>query len=613
MRIDKTLRKNFKKAAKGNIKRHYWLFVAMCFFGAMIGAEFSSTDYLASARTGAFSDFYQTESTIGTIEDEIVKIEEQEIDNSVFMETISDAFLEHDYGDENVNMVFSRSKGTLNAVIDYVSSGTIVSNVSSIVLIVVGSPSAANIIMTVLTALVIGGFWLFVSNLYKAVVRRITLEGRIYKKISFSRFMYFIKVRKWINTALGMALYSICIYVSLATVIGYPVVYYGLMMMPYIIAENPGIKPFTALKLSWKMMRGNKFNCFKISLSLMGWNILGALTIGLLNIFFLNPYRITIYSEVYAALREAYIEKNPEDEKYFNDKYLFAKADMQTLKMAYYEVDSALSSPEYKLQGLTGAKKFFANTFGVVLWNTPDELRYEDNQAKRQRIMNLKEEMEGESYPTRLGPVSESLKRLSLGSIHYMRHYSLLSLVTMFFIYSGFGWVWEVFYYYILQGHFINRGVMHGPWLPIYGVGGILILAFLFPLRKNPGKHFVGTVVLCGALEYFGSVMLEYLFDSKWWDYSGFFLNLNGRICAEGLLVFGVAGLAFIYVLSPLLDDKIRSINPKKLLPVAIILSVIFIGDLIYSRAVPNTGDGITDGFAGGEHQEQTIETGDIA
>lgn len=614
MRIDKENRKSFKRAALNNIKRHYWLFVLMCFLGVMIGSEFSTSDYLASARTGAFSDLFTSDTSINEIEEEIVEIEEETSEKSVFLQTISENIIERDYGNDKVNQIFSRSKGTLNAVIDYFTSGTIVSNISSIVLIIVGSPSAANIVMTVITVLVTGGFWFLVSNLYKAVVRRIALEGRIYNKVSFARFLFFIRVKKWLNSALGMALYSVCIYASLFTVIGYPFVYYGLMLMPYIIAENPDIKPIQALKLSWKMMRGNKLNCFKISVSFMGWNILGVLTLGLLNTFFLNPYRVAIYSEVYADLREDFIKNNPGYEKFFNDQYLFSKADISNLKMAYHEVDSALSSPEYQLSGLTGAKKFFANYFGVVLWNTADELKYEDNQAKRQRIMNFKDEMEGLSYPTRLGPISESFKRKSLANIHYMRHYSLLSLVCMFFIYSAFGWTWEVFYYYILQGQFINRGVMHGPWLPIYGVGGILILAFLFPLRKNPVKHFVGTVVLCGTLEYFGSVILEMLFSEKWWDYSGFFLNLNGRICAEGLLVFGIAGLAFIYVLSPLLDDKIRSINPKKLLPIAIILSVLFVGDLIYSRAVPNTGDGITAGFAGGEHQEQAIEEtgGDI-
>ena len=114
---------------------------------------------------------------------------------------------------------------------------------------------------------------------------------------------------------------------------------------------------------------------------------------------------------------------------------------------------------------------------------------------------------------------------------------------------------------------------------------------------------------LCGILEYGTSVVLEYALGAQWWNYDGFFLNLNGRICAEGLLIFGVAGLAFIYFLSPILDDVIRKFKPAKLLPIAIILVTIFVFDLIYSTVNPNKGEGITDGFAGSENRiVQTVE-----
>ena len=63
-------------------------------------------------------------------------------------------------------------------------------------------------------------------------------------------------------------------------------------------------------------------------------------------------------------------------------------------------------------------------------------------------------------------------------------------------------------------------------------------------LRKRPVLEFVGIVVLCGCVEYTTSVVLEILHNGeRWWDYSGYFLNLNGRICAEGLLVFGIGGI----------------------------------------------------------------------
>jgi len=177
----------------------------------------------------------------------------------------------------------------------------------------------------------------------------------------------------------------------------------------------------------------------------------------------------------------------------------------------------------------------------------------------------------------------------------------LPSLAAMFFIFAAFGWVWELFFYYVQQGKFINRGFLHGPWLPIYGVGGLIVLIFLFIFRRKPVLHLIATVVLCGVVEYAGGWALETLFHQKWWDYSGYFLNINGRVCAEGLFVFGVAGMAFIYVLAPLLDNLIRKANQKKLVPVEAVLLVIFIADLIYSCFVPNSGDGITGNFDKGD------------
>ena len=71
--------------------------------------------------------------------------------------------------------------------------------------------------------------------------------------------------------------------------------------------------------------------------------------------------------------------------------------------------------------------------------------------------------------------------------------------------------------------------------------------------------------MLCGFLEYTTSYVMEMNTGLKWWDYSGYFLNLDGRICAEGLCVFGIGGMAFIYVLAPVFDNMIAKIKPMML------------------------------------------------
>ena len=89
---------------------------------------------------------------------------------------------------------------------------------------------------------------------------------------------------------------------------------------------------------------------------------------------------------------------------------------------------------------------------------------------------------------------------------------------------------------------------------------------------------------------------LEYVHGgTRWWDYTGYFLNLHGRICAEGLLVFGIGGMAIVYVLAPFLDGLLRRLPSGLLIGVGILLLCLFAADQVYSSGHPNEGKGITD------------------
>ena len=65
-------------------------------------------------------------------------------------------------------------------------------------------------------------------------------------------------------------------------------------------------------------------------------------------------------------------------------------------------------------------------------------------------------------------------------------------------------------------------------------------------------------MVVCGVVEYFTAYYLKTVYDRRWWDYAGYFLNLHGRICAEGLLVFGLGGMAVVYGVAPLFDNLLH-------------------------------------------------------
>ena len=113
------------------------------------------------------------------------------------------------------------------------------------------------------------------------------------------------------------------------------------------------------------------------------------------------------------------------------------------------------------------------------------------------------------------------------------------------FCYVFLGWIWEVGLHLFRYQEFVNRGILHGPWLPIYGSGSILILILLKKFRKK-SLLILSAMLVCGVVEYGASYVLERMHNGvRWWDYSDYFLNLHGRICAEGLLCFWFGKLVY--------------------------------------------------------------------
>ena len=92
--------------------------------------------------------------------------------------------------------------------------------------------------------------------------------------------------------------------------------------------------------------------------------------------------------------------------------------------------------------------------------------------------------------------------------------------------------------------------------------------------------------------------MLEAATGLRWWDYSGYFLNLNGRVCLEGALVFGVGCCAAIYLIAPMLGQWYDRIPPKTAGAVCVVLLTLFAADGVRSVVDPNTGEGVTGSAA---------------
>lgn len=164
-----------------------------------------------------------------------------------------------------------------------------------------------------------------------------------------------------------------------------------------------------------------------------------------------------------------------------------------------------------------------------------------------------------------------------------MKILSIYQIFLLFIIYSFIGWTCEVLYCSIYQKKFVNRGFLYGPICPIYGCGALIIFFFLMPLAYNVFLLFFSAMFLMSVLEYFVSWAMEKLFDTKWWDYSHYKFNINGRVCLLNSTLFGVMGVIAVKFVHPMVLKLIYSLNDFWTKTFAIILLSIFIVDLAFT------------------------------
>lgn len=584
-------RKELKKNARRNLKHHYPIFVVACVIAAFIGTEFTSTFNISENKKLPETTIKESEKVDQAVKDALKGETEK---SKKATKEIKEEIIEKDK--KNQNKVLGRSRGVFAMIVNAFSTGSIYVNFIVGMNSIIGHPNITSIILIGCSLLISFLIWIFLINMYQVISRRIFLEGRVYKKVPMQRFLFLLRIKSWTRTSWTMFVTSAFYSLWCLTLVGIFVKRYSYILVPYIVAENPKIKTLDAINLSRKMMDGHKWECFKLEMSYIGWVILGGLTFGLTEILYSNPYRVATITEYYANLRRLGKEKKIPGIEKLNDEYLYEKAPKDKLEAEYEDVINGLKKSQEKLEKPKGIKRVLADFLGISLSDTKEREKEEQEEVKKERLEIYKNIIQGKEYPMRLFSIPEKHQRKKLDTLNYTRRYSIWSLLALFFIASIIGWSFEVIMHIIEHGEFVKRGVLQGPWLPIYGYGCLLILTILHKFRKKPLQEFILIIVLCGLVEYFTAVYLEYVFNgTKWWDYSGYFLNIQGRVCAEGLLVFGIGGIILVYILAPLIDNVLQKINPKKLAIICCSLLCLFIFDHIYSHYHPNEGKGITD------------------
>lgn len=159
----------------------------------------------------------------------------------------------------------------------------------------------------------------------------------------------------------------------------------------------------------------------------------------------------------------------------------------------------------------------------------------------------------------------------------------------IFILYAFIGWIGESFYcsYGAARKrpnhHFkwINRGFLSGPIVPLYGAGGIAMGLILMPLRGKYVLCGLAGLVVCDVIEYITSYVMEKLFHRRWWDYTGKFLSIKGRICLRNSLIWGFGSVIFITFIHPPVLRLIEGIPWELRISAFIILFSIFMFDFV--------------------------------
>lgn len=174
------------------------------------------------------------------------------------------------------------------------------------------------------------------------------------------------------------------------------------------------------------------------------------------------------------------------------------------------------------------------------------------------------------------------------------------ALFFYFLLYSILGWVYEVFLEVVVyRWGYSDRGVLLGPYCPVYGVGALaFLLCFGWLLKMEGGRLFrwagrplalfAGCMTVATAIELATSYILEALTGSwPWQTYVDYAVNFQGRIALSPSVRFGLGGLLFLLVLQPLFERLAGAISPRLRSGAFWVLAALFASDCIATAAMP--------------------------
>ncbi|MBQ3906117.1 MAG: hypothetical protein II743_05045 [Lachnospiraceae bacterium] len=164
-----------------------------------------------------------------------------------------------------------------------------------------------------------------------------------------------------------------------------------------------------------------------------------------------------------------------------------------------------------------------------------------------------------------------------------MYQYSVTQWVFFFYFYCFFGWCFESTYVSVKTRKLTNRGFMHGPFLPLYGSGAIMLLVVSMPFQNNLFLTYVAGCLGATVLEYVTGVTMEALFKVRYWDYSNQKFNFQGHICLKSTLAWGGLTILMTGWVHRYVESIVFLIPAQVLSAVTFVLTAVIFADFALS------------------------------
>lgn len=291
--------KELKRKARKVLKKNYWTALAVCFIIALLTGEFGTS----------IVGLWQSEDSVDptyVMRNGQVR-ERSKLNKQNIISSNTNSLMDYSEKiDEEMQVLTENQQKIVEMIRINLNSATKTQRYmfkiwDAIELFNFEQPGIATGV--VITAIIAFAFTVIIADPLIVSGKRYFLKARNEKTAKIGEMKEIFRKGSWINVAITMLLRNIYNFLWYFTIIGGIIKMYEYRMIPYILAENPKANRKEVFKLSKQMMKGNKWKTFLLDVSFFGWNILSMITLGLLNILYVNPYKATTNAELYVELR----------------------------------------------------------------------------------------------------------------------------------------------------------------------------------------------------------------------------------------------------------------------------------------------------------------------